>query len=82
MAFTEIKKRITLFVGIFVPGYFKAQNVARRHLCRENLRQIWTGMSGYAQENDGYAAYARDPEAASRLWAVTEETLGEKFEVA
>ncbi len=31
---------------------------------------------------DGYAAYARDPEAASRLWAVTEETLGEKFELA
>ncbi len=49
---------ITLFVGIFVPGYFKAQNVARRNLCRENLRQIWGGLAAYANENDGYVTYA------------------------
>ncbi len=49
---------ITLFVGIFVPGYFKAQNIAQRNLCRENLRQIWGGFASYAQENKGYLAYA------------------------
>jgi hypothetical protein len=49
---------ITLFVGIFVPGYFKAQNIARRNLCRENIRQIYAGLTAYAQENDGYLAYA------------------------
>ncbi len=49
---------ITLFVGIFVPGYFKAHNIARRNLCRENLRQVWTGMASYAQDNNGFISYA------------------------
>ncbi len=49
---------ITLFVGIFVPGYFKAQAIARRNLCINNLRQIGAAMSGYAEENDGFVSYA------------------------
>jgi len=49
---------ITLIVGIFVPGYFKAQNIARRNMCRDNLRQIYTGIVNYAQDNNGYITYA------------------------
>jgi hypothetical protein len=49
---------ITLFVGIFVPGYFKAQHIARRNLCRENLRQVWSGVASYAEENRGYISHA------------------------
>ena len=45
---------ITLFVGIFVPGYRKAQNIAQRNLCRNNIRLIAQGMNAYTQENDGY----------------------------
>jgi hypothetical protein len=30
-------------------------------------------------EPSGYAAHAVDPAAAARLWAVSEETLGERF---
>ncbi len=49
---------ITLFVGIFVPGYFKVRNLAYRNYCMNNQRQIWQGMANYAQDNNGYAAWA------------------------
>jgi hypothetical protein len=49
---------ITLFVGIFIPGFFKAQNLARRQYCSRNLEHIWKGMTSYAQANNGYVAYA------------------------
>lgn len=42
---------IVLFIGIAVPGYFKAQSVATRHRCLNNLRQIYTGLDNYAQAN-------------------------------
>jgi len=50
---------ITLFVGIFVPGYFKAQNIARRNYCQNNLRQVWTAMASYAQDYNGHLTYAQ-----------------------
>ncbi len=49
---------ITLFVGVFVPGYYKAQSVARRNVCRDNLRQIWSAMGLYAADHNGHMAYA------------------------
>ncbi len=49
---------ITLFVGVFVPGYYKAQSVARRSVCRDNLRQIWSAMGLYAADHNGHVAYA------------------------
>jgi hypothetical protein len=49
---------ITLFVGIFVPGYHKAQNIAVRNRCLDNLRQIWGGASEFAEANNGYLAHA------------------------
>lgn len=49
---------ITLFVGVFVPGYFKAQRIAARNLCREHLRQIGYGMASYTEANDGYLPWA------------------------
>jgi len=49
---------ITLIVGILVPGYFKAQNIASRTLCRNNQRMIWQGMANYMEDNDGYLAYS------------------------
>ena len=33
-----------------------------------------------AEQEDGYEGYAVDPEAAERLWAVSEETLGFRFD--
>lgn len=48
---------ITLFIGVFVPGYFKAQNIARRNLCRNNIQQLYAGMLGYTNANDGYMPY-------------------------
>jgi hypothetical protein len=49
---------IILFVGIFVPGYYKAQNIVQRRLCGDHLRQIWMGMANYSESNDGYLAYS------------------------
>ena len=33
-------------------------------------------------DSEGFAAWAVDPEAAARLWSVSEETLGESFDLA
>lgn len=49
---------ITLFVGIFVPGYHKAQNIAVRNRCLDNLRQVWGGSSNLAEANNGFLAHA------------------------
>lgn len=49
---------ITLIVGIFVPGYFKARNIAQRNMCRDNLVALHRGMTTYAEDNAGYTAYA------------------------
>ena len=58
---------ITLIAGILVPGYFKAQSIARRNLCRSNQRMIWQGMANYAEANDGYLAYSGYVPGASFL---------------
>jgi len=49
---------ITLFVGIFVPGYYKAQNMARRQMCKNNLMTIWDGIADYARDHNDRLAYA------------------------
>ncbi|HQE29627.1 MAG TPA: hypothetical protein PL151_17880 [Phycisphaerae bacterium] len=58
---------VTLFVGIFVPGYYKAQNIAIRNRCLDNMRQIWAGAAEYAGANDGYLAHAGYVPGASWL---------------
>jgi len=58
---------ITLFIGIFVPGYFKAQHISRRNLCRENMREIWSGLAAYAEDNRGYISQAGFVPGASWL---------------
>ncbi len=49
---------ITLFVGIGVPGYFKAQNFARRNVCQRQLASVWQASDAYAEANNGYYAHA------------------------
>jgi hypothetical protein len=49
---------ITLFVGIFVPGYYKAQAISRRNVCRDNIRQQYAGFAAYAELNAGFLPYA------------------------
>lgn len=56
---------ITLFVGIFVPGYYKAQNVASRNLCLNRIRQIGTALASYSQSNDGFLPYSNYVQGAS-----------------
>jgi hypothetical protein len=48
---------ITLFVGIFVPGYGRARNIAQRNLCRSGLLTTSIAISQYAQQNNGYLPY-------------------------
>lgn len=45
---------ITLFVGVFVPGYQKARNIAQRNACRYGLQTVSMGYSQYAQQNNGH----------------------------
>lgn len=49
---------ITVFVGIFVPGYYKAQAVSQRTHCRANQGQVYAGLSSYMQAYDGVLPYA------------------------
>ncbi len=58
---------IALFVGIFVPGYFKAQSIAVRNRCLDNLRQVWSGTAQYASENNDQLAYVGYKPGASWL---------------
>lgn len=44
---------ITLFIGVFIPGYYKARNLANRSLCRTNMVQIGSALGTYAEANDG-----------------------------
>ncbi|MCL2329705.1 MAG: hypothetical protein FWC56_00200 [Phycisphaerae bacterium] len=48
---------ITLFFGIFVPGYSKAKSLATRNRCLSNLQQVWTGASTYAAANNDQLAH-------------------------
>ncbi len=58
---------ITLFVGVFVPGYRKAQNIARRQLCARNMQAMMTGIGAYAQTYDGQLPFAGTTRGASWL---------------
>lgn len=58
---------ITLFVSIFVPGYFKARNMAYRTRCKNNQHLVWQAMNAYAQDNDGYVTHAGYVPGASWL---------------
>lgn len=58
---------ITLFVGIFVPGYFKAQSIAMRNRCLDNVRQIWAGTSQFAEANAGFLPHTGYVEGGSWL---------------
>jgi len=66
---------ITLFVGIFVPGYFKAQNIAARSRCQQNLAGIWMGTAAYAEANDGYLPQAKYVKGGSWLRTTTPNVL-------
>jgi hypothetical protein len=44
---------ITLFIGVFVPGYYKASNMVSRNNCLQNLRQISAATLSYADANGG-----------------------------
>jgi hypothetical protein len=58
---------ITLFVGVFVPGYFKAQNIARRNLCRNGLSDVYQALAQYSHSNNGYLPYSNYVANASWL---------------
>jgi len=49
---------VALFFMVAVPGFFKARNISARNLCLDNLRQISSGMTGYAAANAGFLPYA------------------------
>lgn len=49
---------IALFVGIAVPGYFKAHNLSLRQRCQDNLRQVSNATTSYGQSNAGFLPYA------------------------
>lgn len=42
---------ITLFIGVFVPGYYRARSIASRQQCRTNMAKIFGGMAAYASAN-------------------------------
>lgn len=49
---------ITLFIGVFVPGYYKARSIAARNQCRRHIATLFGGMSSYAAANQGHLPYA------------------------
>jgi prepilin-type processing-associated H-X9-DG protein len=49
---------IVLFFGIFIPGYYRAQRISERNLCRQNMHQVFAGLYTYEQANAEYLPYA------------------------
>ncbi len=49
---------VVLFVGLAVPGYFRAQTVSQRHTCQNNLRGIVQAMNAYAEGQAGFLPFA------------------------
>lgn len=68
---------IALFIGIFVPGYYKAQSIAVRNRCLDNLRQVWGGTAQYANENNDQLAYVGYKPGAS--WLPTRVSNVQRF---
>ena len=46
------------------------------------LEDCHIASQGTETSADGYSAYARDEDSAARLWALTEQTLGETFSLS
>jgi prepilin-type processing-associated H-X9-DG protein len=44
---------ITLFIGVFIPGYYKASSMASRSGCLRNMAQLYTATTTYAEANAG-----------------------------
>ena len=49
---------ITLLIGLFVPGYRNARSIVERNACQDNMRQIYAGLAGFANEHQGHLPYA------------------------
>lgn len=52
---------IAILAALLFPMVQKAVEKANRMKCANNLRQLWTSFSGFAQDNDGYLPWCRIP---------------------
>lgn len=51
---------IALLMSILLPAFSNAREQARRIVCRNNLRNIWTGVLTYALENSDRVPFMED----------------------
>ncbi|UCG32491.1 MAG: hypothetical protein JSU68_12595 [Phycisphaerales bacterium] len=58
---------ITLLVGLFMPGYRNARSVMERNACQANMRQLYAGMAGFAEDHQNRLPYAAAPGEANWL---------------
>jgi hypothetical protein len=49
---------ITLLIGLLVPGYRHARRIVERNACQNHMRQIYTGLAGFAEDHQGQLPYA------------------------
>jgi len=49
---------VVLFVGLAVPGYFRAHAVSQRSVCQNNLRTISEATDAYAEAQAGFLPFA------------------------
>lgn len=54
---------ISLLIAVLLPSLRDARDQARRVVCQNNLRSIWTGVLGYALANHDRVPYLEDPNA-------------------
>ncbi len=45
---------VALFLGVLVPGFYKARETSRRSVCRQNMQQVYGGLASYAQTHAGF----------------------------
>lgn len=49
---------LALFLGVLVPGFYKARDINRRTLCQRNEQRIYTGLASYATAHAGLLPHA------------------------
>lgn len=58
---------ITIFVGVFLPGYYRYRTIAQRIACADNMRQLAGAVGMYSQAHAGALPFAGAVRQASWL---------------
>ena len=70
---------IALLMAIMMPALSKAKELARRSLCKSNLRQQYVACTMYVNDNEGYLPWCKDEDVTATwyyMWGGKKGTEG------